>query len=666
MNKNIKTYSIFHLNMSFSSIEESDRSVVLARCYWPLLNLIEAGYPLAIEATGLTLEHINKVDKLWIKKLKELVHKGKCEFIGSGYSQLIGPLVPHRINVENLRAGQMVYQDLLGVTPDMALVNEQAYSPSLVDIYLEEGYKSIIMDWANPYSHHRKDWSPNWRHYPQKALGVSGKTISLIWVDSIPFQRFQRYVHGESDIEDMFEYLAVNQNDEVMGLALYGNDAEIFDYRPGRFATEPAIETENEWARIHELLDAMSRQGDFEFVHPSAILALTKSGDSNNILSLESPDDPVPVKKQPKYNILRWAATGRDDVCANTACWRVFYRLQANPKTPDKHWRTLCELWSSDFRTHITQVRWRDFISELADFGAFGERHAVFSREEDAHRLRNGDVLGFSVFQDKRHLTLKSPSGTLRLRLMRGLAIEGFWPNGDDQSLYRTIPHGYFSDINFGADYYSGHLVAQIVGRPQVTDLEKIEPKIFYDPDGRFIDVEAQVSTLAGPLFKRVRFFANSPRVEVRYRVDWLEGVQGSLHFANVTLNPAGFDRSSLFYAVHNGGEHMERHSLAEQDVDHMRAPSFLVSARTATGMTEGRLIIGDDKRRILLECPRDIAAMPAMVTCKAVDDKFYCRVAFSAREVDDTAKEGPFLPMPGRSEFMYSMTALDADEPLG
>jgi hypothetical protein len=336
--------------------------------------------------------------------------------------------------------------------------------------------------------------------------------------------------------------------------------------------------------------------------------------------------------------------------------------LRNDGKASDQQWRTLCQLWSSDYRTHITEARWREYVSELADFGAFGERRAVFNRAEDALRLHQGNRSVFELQQDNRFLIIKGPCGTLRLRLMRGLAIEGLWMEGSDQSLIRTLPHGYFYDINWGADFYSGHLIAQIVGRPQVTDLEPVEPEIFFDPDNRFVDVEAHVSTLAGPLFKRVRFFANETRVEVRYRVDWLDGVQGSVRFGNVTINPAGFDRSSMFYAVHNGGPEMEHHSLANQDVDHMRAPSFLVSARAATGMTEGRFIIGDNKRRILLECPRDICAMPALVTCKGVDDLFFCRVAFSAREIDDTAKQGPYLPMPGRSEYMYAITVLAQD----
>jgi len=665
MKQNIKTYSVFHLNMSFSSIEENNRKTVLDRCYWPLLRLIEDGYPLAIEASGLTLEHIREVDPGWTDSLQRLVQGGQCEFVASGYAQLIGPLVPHRLNVENLRAGQAVYRDILGVEPELLLINEQAYSASLVDISLDAGYTAIMMDWANPYSHHRDTWSSDWRYFSQRAKGVRGQSIPLIWVDSIPFQRFQRYVHGEIDCAEMLEYLCGAHRERVVALPLYGNDAEIFDYRPGRFATEPAQEVESEWTRIGDLLKAMSDTGQFEFVHPSSVLALKQDGLDGNILSLESPDDPVPVKKQPKYNVLRWSASGRDDVSANTACWRVFENLNAAETTTDQQWRTLCRLWSSDYRTHITESRWREFLSELADVGAFGARRAVFNRSEDALRLRTNGSGPFRIERDKRYLTLHGPDAVLRLRPMCGLAIEGLWIHGHDQSLVRTLPHGYFFDINWGADFYSGHLIAQIVGRPQVTDLEKTAPEIFFDPEHRFVDVEVHVATLAGPVFKRVRFFAAQRRVEISYRVNWIEGIQGSVHFGNFTLNPACFERDSLFYAVHNGGPEMERFSLANVDVDHMRAPSFLVSGRAATGMTEGRLIIGDDRHRVLLECPRDVAAMPALVTCKSVDDTFFCRVAFSAREVDDTAKQGPYLPIPGRNEFMFAISALADDAPL-
>ncbi|MGQ9812633.1 MAG: hypothetical protein ACUVQ2_04420 [Dissulfurimicrobium sp.] len=41
---------------------------------------------------------------------------------------------------------------------------------------------------------------------------------------------------------------------------------------------------------------------------------------SNDIL--KSAEQPVPVKKQAKYNLIRWALTGRDDFGLNTSCWQ--------------------------------------------------------------------------------------------------------------------------------------------------------------------------------------------------------------------------------------------------------------------------------------------------------------------------------------------------------
>ena len=32
-------YSIFHLNLSYSSIEKSDRRKVIDKCYWPLIEI---------------------------------------------------------------------------------------------------------------------------------------------------------------------------------------------------------------------------------------------------------------------------------------------------------------------------------------------------------------------------------------------------------------------------------------------------------------------------------------------------------------------------------------------------------------------------------------------------------------------------------------------------
>ena len=86
---------------------------------------------------------------------------GPAEFIGSGYTQLIGPLVPAKVNLANQNIGLSVYEKLLGFQPKIALVNEQAYSAGLISIYRNVGYQAIIMEWDNPASAHQK-WDVNW------------------------------------------------------------------------------------------------------------------------------------------------------------------------------------------------------------------------------------------------------------------------------------------------------------------------------------------------------------------------------------------------------------------------------------------------------------------------------------------------------------------------
>ena len=117
----------------FSSIEENQRIEIIKKCYWPIL-VLASHYkiPIGIEATGITLEIINELDKRWIEELRNLIDNGLCEFIGSGYSQIIGPIVPYEINLNNQIIGKRIYKKLLNVDPKLALINEQAFSSNFL------------------------------------------------------------------------------------------------------------------------------------------------------------------------------------------------------------------------------------------------------------------------------------------------------------------------------------------------------------------------------------------------------------------------------------------------------------------------------------------------------------------------------------------------------
>ncbi|HXI28103.1 MAG TPA: hypothetical protein VNG89_06770, partial [Vicinamibacterales bacterium] len=644
----LELFSVFHLNLAYSSIEEAQRAEVVRRCYWPLLRLAErTGAPIGIEASGFTLECAAAADPAWLEALRTLVIGGQCEFVGSGYAQLIGPLVPAAVNAANLRLGHHAYERLLGCRPRLAFVNEQAYSAGLIRHYVDAGYDAIVMEWDNPSRAH-PEWDAELRYLPQIAAGQHGEAIPLIWNKAIAFQQFQRYAHGESPLDEYIGYLSRHVAEAPRALAMYGNDAEIFDFRPGRYRTEAALGGDSEWDRIEQVYAAVAQDGRFRLVRPSDVLALAGAPNASRPLHLESPHDPTPVKKQRKYNITRWAVTGRDDLGINTACWRRYAQLADDPHATDEEWRELCELWSSDYRTHITEARWTAYRERLARVVApLGGRSAeAFAlRSASSRRYGNGgSPEGLrdrnSVQRDGTLITLQTEGVTLVLNARRGLAIHSLaFADAGGDALCGTLTHGYYDDIHWGADFYSAMVVFESPGHPKLTDLNRVEPEIREDEDGCLVAMATQTTDL-GPMTKAIRVTPSS--VELTYRFDWAEIPIGSLRLGDVTLQPAAFDRASLFYRTHNGGVQPETFALDGARVAHGDAVSFLVSASHAVGVTAGAIDMGDRRRALRIEVDKTSAALVAMITCQPVRDSYFCRVTFSAAEVDETRRPTP------------------------
>src|SRR5262245_11524380 len=332
----LSLFAVFHLNLAFSSIEESDRWTVIERCYWPLLAMAYAFGPIGIEATGYTLEEIETRDPAWIKQLRQLIAVGKVEFVGSGYAQVIGPLVPGKVVAANLKFGNDVYQYLLNVRPTLALINEQAYSAGLVGHYLDAGYCALLMDWDNPSAHH-PEWPDETRYQPQAALGTDGRSIELLWTNTVAFQKMQRYAHGDIELDDYVGFVSSHKSESKRALCLYASDAEIFDFRPARYRTEEALSGASEWQRVAAAFAQLRAGEGAGLTAPSTALERSKTG-ATRAVQLETAACPVPVKKQRKYNLTRWAVSGRDDIAINAACQRVYATL-VNRNAAEVDWK---------------------------------------------------------------------------------------------------------------------------------------------------------------------------------------------------------------------------------------------------------------------------------------------------------------------------------------
>jgi glycosyl hydrolase family 57 len=643
-------FALFHLNLAFSSIEEERRGEVIQRCYWPLLDLAQKHGPIGLEATGFTLEEIAARDPEWIGRARALIKSGRIELIGSGYAQIIGPLVPARVTEENLKIGTEIYRRLLGVSPTLALVNEQAYSAGLVGLYLDAGYRAILMDWDNPGANH-PEWPGETRHLPQRAIGADGRAIGLLWTSTVAFQKLQRFAHGDIGLDEYRGYVRARRGYNARALCVYASDAEIFDFRPGRFRTEEKLGGESEWSRLEQAFEALA--DEHPLIAPGEALTLFGNREANQALNLESAACPVPVKKQRKYNLSRWAVTGRDDIAANAACQRIYDRLLAH----GGDWKELCYLWSSDFRTHITEKRWAGFVerlslaeSSLAPAGG-GPDEGVSARTEAAKMRRHPLIPAFSPEggEGDRYLTITTPTLTARLDRRRGLAIEMLSLGGPP--LIGGIPHGHFDDIALQADWYTGDCVFEAPGEHKVTDLEWCAARVARADNGDTA-VFARIGTPKGPIEKTLRFSATEPRVDFDLAFHWADWGKGSLRLGHITLLPDAFDWSTLALTTHNGGKDAETFLLKGTQIDHGAPVSFLVSCSHGIGMTEGWAELGDAMTRIRIDVDRATAPLLGLLTHKHAGGSLFCQLALSALELDETRKPCAIVNTPRRFRF--------------
>ena len=634
-------YLVFHLNLAFSSIEEEARPNVIQKCYHPLLDLVEnAGTIIGIEITGWTLEEIERIDSAWVERFKALLDLGKCEIIGSGYCQIIGPLAPYAINEWNQRLGIETYQKILDHKPQIVLVNEMAFTSSLVNLYNQFNYQGLIMDRDNV----RLSLDSN-QQIPTHARGVGDCEMPVLWSDSILFQKMQHFAHGDISIKDYTNYLQKRINEGELLFSIYCNDAEVFDYRPGRFSVERPTHPEGEWKRIEKLINLISENNGLEFISPTEALKANMA--KEKITSkLVGTAYPIPVKKQAKYNIARWAVTGRNDLWLNTMCHRSEVALRDSNNSNPKDWRDLCILWSSDLRTHITDKRW---IVAKDKMNLFMKKHSINKTFGQNNNINIGhdslrSVIGnygearISACEEGILLKISTKDISTQLNMRRGLTMQSLaFSSHDMEPCVGTLPHGHFSSISLGADYYTGGVIIELPSeRMRFTDLENVEPKFSIKDNGNIL-IAAEIKTPIGIMLKEIEVSVNSEMVSLRYAFPEWDAIIGSVRLGLITLlNQFSTENTKL--SVCNSGMEDEIFDLKGQ-FDHSLPASSMVSSSSGLGLGTGRIkLLNNNRSFSLIWDPSECAVMP-MLKRTQIYNEALARILFSMKEVDDTSK---------------------------
>ncbi len=642
-------FLIFHHNLAFSSVPASHYRFIISHVYEQILELAEDGIPLGLEYTGETLEIIQQLRPDFIRRLRSLVQDEQAELIGSSYSQAIFPLIPAEVNLWNLQLGLKTYEQLLDTRPELAYINEQCFSDGLPELYRDQGYKAMILDWMN--ARKGNDWPVPWRFQP---LLHEPTGMHFLWNDSISFQKFQRTVWGELAPREWKnfiirqEQLAADLNVGNPVFSLYGSDAEVFDYRPGTLETRTAAR--GHFNRIRDLLTWIrSRSNTSAIEFPSwALRRGTSHHRPPGVQKLCTPAHPIKTKKQDKYNVTRWAVTGRASTRMNSQCFRLFNTLRSLQKSSmDRdmlHFlqKEVVRLWGSDFRTHTTDEKIELF------------RNAMGAALFHAGAANSTDIVPSTQLADHTGTTTKKPHSNDRRIILennhcrlivlknRGLAVEEFSCSGAP-ALLGTIPHGYYADISLGSDFYTGHLMLLTQDGHQYTDLSNTIAEVdILETDNTITVRNSTPMKLPGLLLCKTLTLGDHS-LTIEYEMYAKDLRPASLRLGICTFPPETFNRKSLFFETVNGGKNPERFILATTPVRQHTPVNHTVTCKHCLGNVNGQLIVGDSARCLaILTDHSELYSVPLVHFEPALDQmgqkSYFLRIYHSICERDDVA----------------------------
>lgn len=615
-------YKIYHANLAFSAIPEGKLEEVIDKCYFSLLDFVEkTNTKIGLEISGYSLEIIQELRPTWIEKFKELYKKGLIELVGSGYMQIIAPLVPYKVNLKNQKIGLDIYINILGITPKIAFINEQTFSKSLVDLYYEVGYEALIMEWNNAYSLNNKI-KKDFAYSPIIVKGIN-KTLPILWSDSILFQKFQRTVHGERDM-DFYINFVKQYTKEYKAVPIYSSDLEIFNFRPGRFETEQLIKND-EWEIVANIVEKLKQFCKFEL--PSKVLEMNL--DKNKKVSLTTSLNPIIVKKQEKYSLSRWAACGRGANYINTLCYKYFKKIKNIDDL--SQWKLLLKYWGSDYRTHITETKWEKAINDLENL--------VASKNNDIQILKKSN----QNFYEKGNLVIfKKNNLKIIFDKRKGLTLDTIFINNKKFPIC-TIKHGELDLIKHGADFFTGTTIIESSETKKISDLVEAEEINYYKIDENIFKIESSLQMKNG--IKELKSWIIDEKnnsITFDLILDCPLFIRGSIRVGILTLDKT-FASKNGSIKIKNGNKYYEKMNLKNNEINQHIPKSLTQSSQSGLGCTNGIMKFKNDDSSFQIKIDREISY--PFIILQNNKDKFgyLTRVYFSLQELDDTLKEDSF-----------------------
>ena len=730
----LSLYSIFHGNLNYSSISPKIYDKIIDSCYWPVLDLVkEYNFKTGIEFPLNTLLKIEKIDPSYIEELKKLTKNKKIEIIGSGKEQVVFPLVPKDVNSINLEIGKKETERIVFSKIDTAFINEQLFSSSLSSLYVKSGFQNIITvwEWASKISS-----IDNIDKFRPRRIKTDLGNLNVIWNSYISYQKFQRYVNGEIEKNDFFEYILGNKLESESCFPFYGSDMEIFGYKNPVLGLEG---TGQEIKRFREILELIENDAELEFILP---LEVTKKFPPKEQIDLKSARFAILGKKQDKFTVTRWATCGRDNSKSNSLCYKALKKIRlinSIEKNESKHKQLmseLCDCWASDFRTHTVEEKvqtfnhlinilnkklesdldenkkilkkeqgdliifnpnqydWNNIPLEInlrfkpnkikKSFDVFSDNQKMISQLEDIKKYKDGSLRSVKLViepfvSSHKFLKLKLiendkdenkkieernmvETKNVKLKLLdkRGASISELkFPQIYPDSLLGFIEHGTYEDTKFSPDFYSGHTVAFNRNNEKITDLVKVNTVSLSGNMPIRKILSAEINLPIGHLIKKYYVYENQPRIDIELIFDFKDFKPSNFRTSIMTFSPSSFDKNSLQYSTHNGGE-LTSHKIIGEGINQDESTDPRLTSNGCLGATEGIFDFGDNKKGLTIFTDKSNQYSVPLIKYQDIkDENFFFRISNSVAELDDTS----MIRWKGRKEIKFTILGRKGNE---
>ncbi len=116
----MKYVMVYHANLNYAYLTPDNYNMVITEAYEMIIDTMRDKYPgtkYVFEASGYTIEMMQKYAPHVVDKLKAAIADGSCEFMGSPYAHPMLPNFPEKDGLLTLEFSHRIYERVLGIRP---------------------------------------------------------------------------------------------------------------------------------------------------------------------------------------------------------------------------------------------------------------------------------------------------------------------------------------------------------------------------------------------------------------------------------------------------------------------------------------------------------------------------------------------------------------------